>query len=147
MFDFEKLDVYKKAKAFNSKIGEFLKTTKLDTSTNDQPIPTGLTFSNEYRSCGSVYNKKPVAVGMPLIFIVADATTTSTQADAPIPMMYGKDRCKLVIIHHNFCDIPLLPTSVIRRHYIAERLPQSNPVAFRCSNTPDRGDKNEPNHF
>jgi four helix bundle protein len=36
MFDFEKLDVYKKAKAFNSKIREFLKTTKLDTSTNDQ---------------------------------------------------------------------------------------------------------------
>jgi four helix bundle protein len=36
MFDFEKLDVYKKAKTFNSKIREFLKTTKLDTSTNDQ---------------------------------------------------------------------------------------------------------------
>jgi four helix bundle protein len=36
MFDFEKLDVYKKAKTFNSRIRELLKTTKLDTSTNDQ---------------------------------------------------------------------------------------------------------------
>lgn len=36
MFDFEKLDVYKKAKSFNSGIRELLKTTKLDIPTNDQ---------------------------------------------------------------------------------------------------------------
>ncbi|MFC2089151.1 four helix bundle protein [Bacteroidota bacterium] len=36
MFDFEKLDVYKKAKAFNSDIRQFLKEAKLDPTTNDQ---------------------------------------------------------------------------------------------------------------
>jgi four helix bundle protein len=36
MFDFEKLDVYKKAKTFNSEIRKFIKTTKLDHATNDQ---------------------------------------------------------------------------------------------------------------
>jgi four helix bundle protein len=36
MFDFEKLDVYKKAKAFNAGIRDFIKRTKLDTTTNDQ---------------------------------------------------------------------------------------------------------------
>ena len=36
MFDFEKLDVYKKAKAFNSGIRAFIKTTKLDPTTTDQ---------------------------------------------------------------------------------------------------------------
>ena len=36
MFDFEKLDVYKKAKIFNSGLREFIKNTKLDNSTRDQ---------------------------------------------------------------------------------------------------------------
>lgn len=36
MFDFEKLDIYKKAKGFNSEIRIFIKTTKLDPTTKDQ---------------------------------------------------------------------------------------------------------------
>ena len=36
MFDFEKLDVYKKAKAFNSGIRAFIKDTKLDNTTKDR---------------------------------------------------------------------------------------------------------------
>ena len=36
MFDFEKLDVYKKAKAFNSGIRTFIRDTKLDNTTRDQ---------------------------------------------------------------------------------------------------------------
>jgi four helix bundle protein len=36
MFDFEKLEVYKKAKAFNAAIREFINTRKLDRTTNDQ---------------------------------------------------------------------------------------------------------------
>lgn len=36
MFDFEKLDVYKKAKFFNAGIRAFIKTTKLDLTTKDQ---------------------------------------------------------------------------------------------------------------
>lgn len=36
MFDFEKLDVYKKAKAFNADIRKFIKEVKLDNATNDQ---------------------------------------------------------------------------------------------------------------
>jgi four helix bundle protein len=36
MFDFEKLDVYKKAKIFNSGIREFIKNTRLDSATRDQ---------------------------------------------------------------------------------------------------------------
>lgn len=36
MFDFEKLDIYKKARTFNSGIREFLKTTRLDATTKDQ---------------------------------------------------------------------------------------------------------------
>jgi four helix bundle protein len=36
MFDFEKLDVYKKAKAFNSGIRTFISKAKLDNITNDQ---------------------------------------------------------------------------------------------------------------
>lgn len=36
MFDFEKLDVYKKAKAFNAGIRTFIRTTKLDPTTSDQ---------------------------------------------------------------------------------------------------------------
>ncbi len=36
MFDFERLDVYKKAKIFNSGIREFIKNTKLDSTTSDQ---------------------------------------------------------------------------------------------------------------
>lgn len=36
MVDFEKLDVYKKAKIFNSEIRVFIKTSKLDPTTKDQ---------------------------------------------------------------------------------------------------------------
>jgi len=36
MFDFEKLDIYKKAKLFNSEIRAFIKSSKLDPSTKDQ---------------------------------------------------------------------------------------------------------------
>ena len=36
MFDFEKLDVYKKAKDFNADIRKLIKATKLDNATNDQ---------------------------------------------------------------------------------------------------------------
>jgi len=36
MFDFEKLDVYKKAKIFNARVREFIKISKLDKTTNDQ---------------------------------------------------------------------------------------------------------------
>jgi four helix bundle protein len=36
MFDFEKLEVYKKAKIFNADIRKFIKATKLDNTTNDQ---------------------------------------------------------------------------------------------------------------
>jgi len=36
MFEFEKLDVYKKAKIFNASIRQFIKTSKLDRTTNDQ---------------------------------------------------------------------------------------------------------------
>ena len=36
MFDFEKLTVYNKAKAFNKKVNAFLTITKLDRTTNDQ---------------------------------------------------------------------------------------------------------------
>lgn len=36
MFDFEKLEVYKKAKTFNAGIRQFLNDAKLDPSTNDQ---------------------------------------------------------------------------------------------------------------
>lgn len=36
MFDFEKLEVYKKAKAFNSSIRQFIRDTKLDPTTKDQ---------------------------------------------------------------------------------------------------------------
>ena len=36
MFDFEKLDIYKKAKCFNSDIRSLIKTTKLDPTTKDQ---------------------------------------------------------------------------------------------------------------
>jgi four helix bundle protein len=36
MFDFEKLDIYKKAKSFNSDIRSLIKTTKLDPTTKDQ---------------------------------------------------------------------------------------------------------------
>ncbi len=36
MFDFEKLEVYKKAKSFNSNIRLFIKNTKLDPTTKDQ---------------------------------------------------------------------------------------------------------------
>jgi hypothetical protein len=36
MFDFEKLVVYKKAKIFNSGIRNFIKSTRLDSTTRDQ---------------------------------------------------------------------------------------------------------------
>jgi hypothetical protein len=36
MFDFEKLEVYKKAKVFNADIRQFLKEAILDPTTNDQ---------------------------------------------------------------------------------------------------------------
>jgi four helix bundle protein len=36
MFDFEKLEIYKKAKFFNSEIRHFIKSTKLDSTTKDQ---------------------------------------------------------------------------------------------------------------
>ena len=36
MFDFEKLEVYKKSKAFNSALREFIKNTRLDSTTRDQ---------------------------------------------------------------------------------------------------------------
>jgi len=36
MFEFEKLDVYKKAKTFNTGIREFIKNSKLDSTTRDQ---------------------------------------------------------------------------------------------------------------
>ena len=36
MFDFEKLEIYKKAKGFNSEIRILIKTTKLDPTTKDQ---------------------------------------------------------------------------------------------------------------
>ncbi len=36
MFDFEKLVVYQKAKAFNAGIRAFIKATRLDNTTNDQ---------------------------------------------------------------------------------------------------------------
>ena len=36
MFEFEKLDVYKKAKIFNADIRQFIKNSKLDRTTNDQ---------------------------------------------------------------------------------------------------------------
>ena len=36
MFDFEKLDVYKKAKIFNAGIRGFVKNTPLDNTTKDQ---------------------------------------------------------------------------------------------------------------
>lgn len=36
MFDFEKLEVYKKAKSFNSEIRKFISETKLDPTTKDQ---------------------------------------------------------------------------------------------------------------
>jgi four helix bundle protein len=36
MFDFEKLEVYKKAKVFNSGIRKFIQDTALDATTNDQ---------------------------------------------------------------------------------------------------------------
>ncbi len=36
MLDFERLDVYKKAKIFNSGIREFIKNTRLDNTTSDQ---------------------------------------------------------------------------------------------------------------
>ena len=36
MFDFEKLDVYKKAKVFNSGLREFINITRLDSSTKNQ---------------------------------------------------------------------------------------------------------------
>ena len=36
MFDFEKLDVYKKAKVFNSSIRELIRNKKLDSTTRDQ---------------------------------------------------------------------------------------------------------------
>lgn len=36
MFDFEKLDIYKKAKSFNSEIRKLIKSTKLDPTTKDQ---------------------------------------------------------------------------------------------------------------
>jgi four helix bundle protein len=36
MFDFEKLTVYSKAKDFNKKVNNFLKSSKLDRTTNDQ---------------------------------------------------------------------------------------------------------------
>jgi four helix bundle protein len=36
MFDFEKLEIYKKAKLFNSEIRQFIKLTKLDPTTKDQ---------------------------------------------------------------------------------------------------------------
>jgi four helix bundle protein len=36
MFDFEKLDVYKKAKIFNSGIRDFIKNSRLDSTTRDQ---------------------------------------------------------------------------------------------------------------
>lgn len=36
MFDFEKLEVYKKAKTFNAGIRQFLNEAKLDPITNDQ---------------------------------------------------------------------------------------------------------------
>ena len=36
MFDFEKLDVYKKAKVFNSGLREFITGTKLDSTSRDQ---------------------------------------------------------------------------------------------------------------
>ena len=36
MFDFEKLDIYKKAKNFNADVRIFIKSTKLDPTTKDQ---------------------------------------------------------------------------------------------------------------
>lgn len=36
MFDFEKLTVYSKAKDFNKKVNNFLNSSKLDRTTNDQ---------------------------------------------------------------------------------------------------------------
>ncbi len=36
MFDFEKLDIYKKAKKFNTDVRNFIKSTKLDSTTKDQ---------------------------------------------------------------------------------------------------------------
>ncbi len=36
MFEFEKLEVYKKAKIFNAGVREFIKVTKLDNTTRDQ---------------------------------------------------------------------------------------------------------------
>jgi len=45
MFEFEKLDVYKKAKIFNSDIRQFIKTSKLDRTTNDQLRRASLVLS------------------------------------------------------------------------------------------------------
>jgi four helix bundle protein len=36
MFDFEKLDIYQKAKLFNAEIRAFIKSSKLDPTTKDQ---------------------------------------------------------------------------------------------------------------
>jgi four helix bundle protein len=36
MFDFEKLDIYKKAKGFNADVRTLIKSTKLDPTTKDQ---------------------------------------------------------------------------------------------------------------
>ena len=36
MFDFEKLDIYKKAKNFNADVRKLIKSTKLDPTTKDQ---------------------------------------------------------------------------------------------------------------
>jgi four helix bundle protein len=36
MFDFEKLEVYKKAKAFNSLVRTYIKSSNLDPTTKDQ---------------------------------------------------------------------------------------------------------------
>ena len=36
MFDFEKLEVYKKAKTFNSTIRQIIKESRLDSSSKDQ---------------------------------------------------------------------------------------------------------------
>jgi hypothetical protein len=54
MFDFEKLTVYRKSKIFNAGIRAFIKTTRLDNTTNDQlrraAFSVVLKFSRRVRS-------------------------------------------------------------------------------------------------
>ena len=57
MFDFEKLDIYKKTKYFNSDIRRLIKSTKLDPTTKDQLRRASFSIVLNIAECSGRFSK------------------------------------------------------------------------------------------